>query len=667
MTRNRTRFGPLLALVPAPVLMLALVLAPVALLPATAAGQDGQKDTLAIFNFRPTTIEAMGFNGEILYALISALEKQKSVDVMPRRQMEQGLYQAGLVQADNPETAKKAGKVLGINFLLFGQVGKTGSSVTAHLKLMDIQQGRVVKTWSPIFSGRDDILAQVPGIVDQLILVIRQQRSGGDGGSGGPAEPDVNWVKAENKGNTVLIKWETDPALPVAGYHVYRSENESGPFQFHGISPTPGTFTDKSITKGRAYYYRLGLRMQSGREVKSRKTAFIKRAGEKIPHPPLVMKGEGHVRRADVVFVPSLLNSQERFDIRSYKVYRQEGEAWQEVGAVDANRRGKLEYVFEDTGGLADGGEFTYAISGMDSKGRESALSDPVSVRTTARPVLTVVRDDLLRAVELSWNPVEGATGYSLYRKAGEEDFKKVAVLKEDAAAGYLEKKGLDDGTVYTYRIAAFDDRGETGPSIEVTAKTKDLPPIPRNITARSGMVKSVKLSWTPVNDPDVGGYAVYRQENGEKPELVEKVKGYLSDGCLDDGSAFSSLEDGKTYRYAVVAYNLFGAERRPFPEFSATTKPRPVRVSGLALSPGADHVLVRWSRSPEADVTGYLIYRVRGSGDRYSKIGETPASRTAYSDYDVKAHQTYSYRVIAVDADELKSDPADAVITYEP
>ena len=51
------------------------------------------KNALAIFNLRPTNIEAMGHNGDILYALISALEGDKTIKLMSRREMEEILFE----------------------------------------------------------------------------------------------------------------------------------------------------------------------------------------------------------------------------------------------------------------------------------------------------------------------------------------------------------------------------------------------------------------------------------------------------------------------------------------------------------------------------------------------------------------------------------------------
>ena len=81
--------------------------------------------------------------------------------------------------------------------------------------------------------------------------------------------------------------------------------------------------------------------------------------------------------------------------------------------------------------------------------------------------------------------------------------------------------KNLIDGKTYQYYLTAYDENSETGPSNVVKAKTKDLPSFPDGITAKSNLVKSIWISWTPINDPDVGGYILYRGNYAKNMEFV--------------------------------------------------------------------------------------------------------------------------------------------------
>lgn len=638
------------------------------LLPASSLARQ---NALAIFNLIPTNIEAMGYNGDILYALISTLEKEKHIEIMPRREMEEILFHAGIVQGDNPEMILKAGKVLGINFILFGQVTKVGQQIQARLKLMDIKKNIVVKTWTPTYAGREAILSEVPRLAEELSASVL----GGLQAEAAPpsvlTEPqiDIKNFRADSQGGKVILKWEVDSERSAIAFNLYRAETSDGPYQYHG-KVTESRFVDANIKKGRSYYYRLGVLLVSGEEIKGRQVARIQSVGEKIPHPPIILDSRGHVRRAVIKFVPSLQNEQEKFAVKEYKIYRQkQGDGnWENILTIEAKLSSQSELAFsiEDIRELDDGRAYSYAVSSVDQEKRESLLSDRVSITTIERPVLNLVQDDLLRRVIFSWEPIQHVDGYYLYRQADEKDWEKVGRISDASAAGTEDTSELEDGRFYQYYLSAYDARGETGPSNMVKAKTKDLPLPPEDLLAESGLVKAVRLSWTPLNDPDVGGYLIYRGTQPEALKQIEKIKNHTIGSYLDKGSMFASLEDGADYHYVVSSFNLFGAEGKRTPAVTAKTKPRPVSVRGLTVQTQPQQINVNWEPNPEADIQSYILSRSRNGGF-WSEISRTGADQTRFTDRDLKPESHYRYKIIAQDSDGLQSDPVESDSVLSP
>ncbi len=635
-----------------------------------------QENALAIFNLRPTNFEAMGYDGDILYALVSALRREKAVELMPRREMEDILSQKAMVQGDDPQMVSKAGKLLGINFILFGQVTKKGTHIISNLNLMDVQQGQVVKTWQKRFSGREDILAKIPSFAKELTSILQNRRGSVATSSGKPARPAVKIenLRALSEGKKVVLRWKFDPSQPIVSFNAYRSENADGPYQFLGKTQK-SMYTDKKIKKGRTYYYRVGIILVSGQEIKSALTTEIKNAGEKIPHPPLVMSSKGFVRRVELKFVPSLLNSKEKFKINKYIIYRKlpQSDVWENIAEIDTKKPLKtaLDFKFEDRQNLDDGQTFTYAVSSIEKRKKESPRSDVVSVTTIQRPVLALEKDNLLRKIILGWESVENVDGYYLYRRTGQENWDRVGKIKGSQTSQFADDKALEDGQDYRYYLSAYDAKGETGPSNKVEAKTKELPLPPGNLKSESGRVKSVQLTWTPRHDTDIGGYAIYRGLKGKTLQRINKSSGYKSHSFLDKGKAFEPLEDGKEYIYSVASYNLFGAEGDKSPAARARTKPRPAPVQGLKLvvnqEPKAKaSITLTWAENPEPDIESYLIYRSRNGG-YWSKIKTTSADESRIKDTNLKTESTYRYRLIAMDKDGLKSDPAEIVSPTSP
>jgi fibronectin type 3 domain-containing protein len=319
-----------------------------------------------------------------------------------------------------------------------------------------------------------------------------------------------------------------------------------------------------------------------------------------------------------------------------------------------------LGFTVEDEKNLEDATAYTYAVSSLDNKNRESPLSDPMTIKTMNRPVLSVETDNLLRKAALAWDTMENVDGYYLYRKINQENWLQVGKIRAASKSQFVDDKDLSDGQEYQYYLTAYDARNETGPSNVVQIKTKSLPPCPQDLLPQSEMVKSVQLSWTPVDDPDVGGYAIYRGPNRKELKLIKKVKGYKSHSYLDKGTGYAPLEDGGYYFYAVAAYNLFGAEGNISPAQIARTKPRPANVKNFRVSAGQNSIMIKWDKNSEADIENYILYR-RKIGGSFSKIESIGPDGTHYTDNDLKPEIQYQYRIIAEDTNDLQSDPVDS------
>lgn len=642
------------------------VLVAVCLLACWAYPAQARHHVLAIFNLRPTNFEAMGYNGDILYALISALENKKTVEIMPRREMEEILYHAGMVQGDDPQLVNTAGKLLGVHYILFGQVTKRGEDIQVQLNLMNIETGRIVRGWSLSFAGREAIIKEIPlmisGLCDALQNKAQEAVAAAGPAASRPPSADIVNLQLKNEGNAVVLSWQTEPPGPVDGFHVYRAESAGGPFQLLGKTDQ-AAYTDKGVKRGHSYFYQIGI-VSGGEVIKSRRVAQAKDVGERIPHPPLILGAGGHIKRAWLKFVPSLVNDQDNFKIQRYRVYRRDDATndWRDIASLDAEltSQSELAFFFEDAKALEDGRTYTYAVSSVDSSGRESGFSDSVSVVTRPRPRLTLEKDRLLRKVRLAWEPMKNVDGYYLYRKTGESPWAKVASIRDENVYRYEDDKELADEYHYEYYLTAYDAKGETNPSNQVAAETKAFPAPPQDVLAQTGLVKAVRITWTPLDDPDVGGYAVYRGTRQDELKKIEKVSPNTSGSFLDEGSTFWALEDGQTYYYALKSYNLFGAEGRATRPVVARTKPRPAAVRGLKAVAGDKRIEIIWRRNPEPDIGGYLLSRLQNQGF-WSTVKEIGSAETRYVDTDLKVASTYRYKIIAIDKDGLKSDPVES------
>ena len=472
----------------------------------------------------------------------------------------------------------------------------------------------------------------------------------------------IDRLQARAEEGRVRIFWEVLPgAPPVREIQVFRSPSEEGPFQLLGPA-AENRFVDEQVMPGRTYYYRLVVVQEDGAQVRVPRTVKVRYAGERQAAAPLILGGSAGVRWAEIRFVPSLRNEKDGFSIVRYQVYRKDGQGdGKRIQTVKATPRSQFnpDYTVLDRDGLEDGSRYTYTVAGKDEQGVESRRSDPQTVATAPRPVLTVAQQGLLRRVHFSWEPVTGVDGYRLYRKSGDEAWKKVKTVRGAEKSSATDESGLKDGLTYDYQLTAYDDRGETGPSPAVVAETKPTPPAPEGLAAESGGVKSVQVRWEPVEDPDVKGYAVYRSE-GDSGSFERIARVTKETAYRDKGSGFTPLKDGVAYTYQVAAYNRYDAEGERAGPVTARTKPRPTPVAALTAALKEDRVVVQWEPGPEDDIQTQVLSRSQNQGF-WSELEKMPAGRTTFEDADVKSGASYRYRIVVTDADDLQSDAAES------
>ncbi len=624
------------------------------------------KPVIAVFNLRPTSIDAIDYAGEILYDLVSVFTKKSIIQIMPRREMEEILLQQGLVQSDNPKQALEAGEVLGVNYVFTGQVSKQDSQIKAKFFLLSVPHKKIIKIWTLSFTGREDIFNKISQLAKSIEQLLSADQSGVKDNQHGvhiqnqELKIEIKNLKATCKKDYIILTWDFDPEDPISQFNIYRAECKNGPWQFVGKT-NKNIFEDHQILKGHVYYMVAAL-LYNGQIVKLKPIVEVQNCGEKIPHPPIILEAKGFVKRIYLKFIPSLLNVQEGFEVKKYILYRKK-ENWIKVQEIPAefNSPSELSLYAEDTG-LQDNTTYEYCLTSVTPQ-KESPCSTPIKITTIPPPVLALEKDNLLRRIDLKWQKIDNVQGYYLYRRIQDEKWHKIASIPNNSICTYSDKNNLEDGLTYEYYLTAYDTKGETGPSNIVRGKTKDLPLPPTNIIAISGMVKSVLLRWNPINDKDVGGYIIYRGTTPNQMTEITKLKGHTKDSYIDKGSLLEPLQDGKTYYYAIASFNLYNKEGPISKVVKATTKPRPTSVKEFKAILETNKVILTWLSNPEHDIHSYIIYRCNKNGN-CKKLATLPPTQTKYEDYEITGENVYTYNIIAIDKDKLKSDPAVTKVT---
>jgi hypothetical protein len=144
-------------------------------------------------------------------------------------------------------------------------------------------------------------------------------------------------------------------------------------------------------------------------------------------------------------------------------------------------------------------------------------------------------------------------------------------LLVDAAQSGRALDRDIRFGETYEYRAQRIARVSVSGQTIELAGamsapirlEVKDIfpPAIPTGLAAvatpaENGSDASIDLSWQPVTDTDLAGYAVYRREGEGAWERISPAQPVVGPGFHD-----AHTQPGHTYRYAVTAIDQLGHE----------------------------------------------------------------------------------------------------------
>jgi fibronectin type 3 domain-containing protein len=215
---------------------------------------------------------------------------------------------------------------------------------------------------------------------------------------------------------------------------------------------------------------------------------------------------------------------------------------------------GKKIIVFLDN--LEAGKVYVYQVISINRRGYPSAPSNPVTVYWDhpPQPPEMVRGEPGYKKVDLSWEPVEGATGYNIYRR-GENDIFPISPLnRELGTANQYKDLSVENEKKYIYsvravrRVVKTDVEGKGSPEISVTPTDIIPPSAPVGLIAVP-LKNGIELKWRKNLEPDLLGYYVYRKKTGEKEfkkvnEIPLEKETYLD----------TQVELKQDYVYAVTA-----------------------------------------------------------------------------------------------------------------
>jgi len=239
-----------------------------------------------------------------------------------------------------------------------------------------------------------------------------------------------------------------------------------------------------------------------------------------------------------------------------------------------------------------------------------------------------------------------------LRREASDPDSKwtdpeQIAELKGEAA--FYSDCAIKPGKFYSYQALAVSKFSEPSPEAkEALVSVPALPGLPEGLKVIPGD-RFVDLQWAAKAD---ASYNLYRSDDPNKP--AEKPVNPVP----INGSKFSDigLDNGKTYYYCLreaIIPKEYPPVEGPCAKASAEPidliAPMPPKGLAVVLMPGG--VLLKWFKSPEPDLRGYLVFRRSAGAQYWKQLTPAPIGENEYLDSSaLSQHGKWEYGVRAVD-----------------
>ena len=259
--------------------------------------------------------------------------------------------------------------------------------------------------------------------------------------------------------------------------------------------------------------------------------------------------------------------------------------------------------------------------------------------------------------IDISWTDnATVETNYKLERSTDGVNFTLLASLP--AGRTTYSNTNLPAGTTYHYRVRAVSGPESSAYGGPVSATTQPTPAAPTGLTAATLSSSKIQLRWTD-NATNEAGFRLERSIDGvtfaQVTVLAANTTSYTNTG----------LTATTTYTYRIRAYegpNYSGYSN----SFSTTTQQTPAAPSSLtATAVSTSRVNLTWS---DNSINEYAFRLERSTdGVNFSLVSNISANVTSYSNMNLPAATTYTYRIQAYDGPNYSAFSNTASATTQP
>lgn len=447
-----------------------------------------------------------------------------------------------------------------------------------------------------------------------------------------PAQPALKSAKSLGY-NTISIEWTKVEGA--TGYDIYRKT--TGTYSKIGTvdKQSTVTFKDEKAVTGvryqytvRAFYSKNGIKRVSTYENYIHGTAY--------PSNP-------NLTSVTSVEYNAIELKWDKVDgANGYKIYRKL--------PSDKNYK-ELITLYEQTDKYTDqtvacGTTYQYIIKSFryeNGKTYTSGNNSAVSCKAVPPVVKVKVASTGYNSLKVSWEKVNGATGYRIYFK--KDNAKKWSTLAtfENGSLTSCEHRKLTTGVNYTYTVRAYYKDGSKniwGDFNQTGVTKKPVTSAPKLVSVTSSTATNVTVKWNSVSGAN--GYKVMRKADGSKTWSTIGTTNSKKLSYTD-----KKVTCGVKYHYTVRAYR--NVSKKPvlgsYNSNGLEIMTIPDRPVVMVTSSNYNKLNVSWNRSNGA--TGYKVYRKVVNGTYKLIRNISGGAATGFAD-TVECGTEYYYYVTA-------------------
>lgn len=450
-------------------------------------------------------------------------------------------------------------------------------------------------------------------------------------------------IKAVESLNSTKLRISFSSASDLIEYHIQRATSKSGTYKT--IAKVAGrgilAITDKDRQPGKNYYYRVYGVAISGKNkvIWPYSDVYVARTAVTPSKVKVVSKDSNTLE----------ISWQKDKKNAGYRIYRATSKSGKYTKVAGVSGSSKTSYLDKT---VKTGQEYYYKVVATNKNGNAKGVSNESGVvrgKTVAKTKILTIGTVSTTQLKLTWNKVNGANGYVIYRStSSDKGYKSVKVIESSKTTSYTDSK-LTPGTRYYYKIVTRNSvDGRTGYGSACKVRSGYVAKAPE-VKAAAASAAKITVSWNKVSNAT--GYKLYYKAYGDKDyKLVKTVKQDVRSVTV------SNLCMKKKYYFKVEAliqgYQTVGTTKKSAAASAYTTSK--TEISSISRNEEGNIVL-KWKKV--GGIAKYEIYRSQTLDGEYNCIATiSKASTTSYVDettegikyyYKILIKQTYNNKTI--------------------